>query len=169
MRVCGAEYSGPRRYHAHSKGTQEAHRAIRLARMNKREIGGMLQGHRLYDLIRRHTLASQMTDAQLEKATAAIDISGVKEQFVVDTEIITFKGFIKVCHKSNDEDENSQSGYTRLLSTLKEDDLLGCCEIISAERYSQNPVCYAEANLVEKLEELGIGQPSTYVPTISTI
>ena len=169
VKAYGAEYSKPRKYHTHSKGAQEAHEAIRPTYMSKHEIEGTSQERRLYDLIWKRTVASQMADAQLEKTTVTIDVSGVKEQFTANVEIITFEGFIKAYHESNDEDENNQDDYTHSLPALKEGDLLERREITSTERYSQSPIRYTEASLVKKLEELGIGRPSTYAPTISTI
>ena len=169
VKAYGAEYSKPRKYHTHSKGAQEAHEAIRPTYMSKHEIEGTSQERRLYDLIWKRTVASQMADAQLEKTTVTIDVSGVKEQFTANVEIITFEGFIKAYHESNDEDENNQDDHAHSLPALKEGDLLERREITSTERYSQSPIRYTEASLVKKLEELGIGRPSTYAPTISTI
>ncbi len=165
----GSEYSKPRHYQTRSKGAQEAHEAIRPTYMSQHEIEGTSQERRLYDLIWKRTAASQMADAQLEKTTVMINISGANEQFIANVEIVTFDGFLKVYRESTDEDEAGQDDFTHALPALKEGDTLERREITSTERYSQSPIRYTEASLVKKLEELGIGRPSTYAPTISTI
>lgn len=169
IKAYGAEYSKPRKYKTHSKGAQEAHEAIRPTYMSEHEIEGTAQERRLYDLIWKRTAASQMADAQVEKTTVTIDVSGVKEQFTANVEVITFDGFIKAYRESSDEDDNNQDDHSHTLPALKEGDSLERREITSTERYSQSPIRYTEASLVKKLEELGIGRPSTYAPTISTI
>ena len=164
----GEEYSKVRQYHTHSKGAQEAHEAIRPTYMNDTQIEGTVQEKRLYDLIWKRTAASQMADAQLEKTTVEIQVSNQPERFIANGEVITFDGFLKVYNISTDDDENNEEGADQL-PVLKEGDMLQRREIVSTERFSQGPVRYTEASLVHKLEELGIGRPSTYAPTISTI
>ena len=168
IRLYGKEYSKPRNYQTHSKGAQEAHEASRPTYMDKAEIEGTSQEKRLYDLIWKRTAASQMADAQIEKTTVNINISGCEEKFVANGEFIAFDGFIKVYRESTDEDENGEDAV-RTLPSLKEGDDLQRREITATERFSQGPIRYTEASLVRKLEELGIGRPSTYAPTISTI
>lgn len=169
IKAYGKEYSKPRKYQTHSKGAQEAHEAIRPTYMNQHEIEGTSQERRLYDLIWKRTAASQMADAQIEKTTVNIEVSGVTEQFVANVENIKFDGFIKAYRESSDEDETNQEDTSHTLPVLIEGDRLLRHEITSTERYSQSPIRYTEASLVKKLEELGIGRPSTYAPTISTI
>jgi DNA topoisomerase-1 len=168
IKLYGKEYSKPRNYQTHSKGAQEAHEAIRPTYMDKAEIEGTSQEKRLYDLIWKRTAASQMENAQIEKTTVNINISGCDEKFVANGEIIAFDGFIKVYRESTDEDENGEDAV-RTLPALKEGDNLQRREVTATERFSQGPIRYTEASLVRKLEELGIGRPSTYAPTISTI
>lgn len=169
IKAYGKEYSKPRKYQTHSKGAQEAHEAIRPTYMSQHEIEGTSQERRLYDLIWKRTAASQMADAQIEKTTVNIEVSGVTEQFVANVENIKFDGFIKAYRESSDEDETNQEDTSHTLPVLTEGDRLLRHEITSTERYSQSPIRYTEASLVKKLEELGIGRPSTYAPTISTI
>ena len=163
------EYSKPRNFTTHAKGAQEAHEAIRPTYMSETSIDGTQQEKRLYELIWKRTAASQMADAQIEKTTVNIDITGVDAKFVANGEVIVFDGFLKVYRESTDDDENSQDDFSHNLPALKEGDQLQRREIISTERFSQGPIRYTEASLVRKLEELGIGRPSTYAPTISTI
>ena len=184
-KLYGEKYSRPRNFHTHSKGAQEAHEAIRPTYMSKHEIEGSAQERRLYDLIWKRTAASQMADAELEKTTVEISIRGKeqgargmeqgsvgKEQgtgpFVASGEVVKFDGFLKVYRESTD-DEQSDSQETSLLPPMKEGDVLQRQEVTATERFSQGPIRYTEASLVHKLEELGIGRPSTYAPTISTI
>ena len=167
-KLYGAENSCPRNYHTHSKGAQEAHEAIRPTFMDATEIEGTMQERRLYNLIWKRTAASQMTDAEIEKTTVNINISGADEKFVANGEVVTFEGFLNVYRESNDDDDTNEEG-TRLLPVMTEGDKLQRREIISTERFTQGPSRYTEASLVHKLEELGIGRPSTYAPTISTI
>lgn len=169
IKAYGKEYSKPRKYQTHSKGAQEAHEAIRPTYMSQHEIEGTSQERRLYDLIWKRTAASQMADAQIEKTTVNIEVSGVTEQFVANVENIKFDGFIKAYRESSDEDETNQEDTSHTLPILTQGDRLLRHEITSTERYSQSPIRYTEASLVKKLEELGIGRPSTYAPTISTI
>ena len=163
----GEPYSRPRKYTTHSKGAQEAHEAIRPTYMSNPEIEGTAQEKRLYDLIWKRTAASQMADAKIEKTTVAINIDNTSEKFVANGEVVIFDGFMKVYHESND-DEGTQEEIN-MLPSLKEGIELQRREVISTERFSQGPFRYTEASLVHKLEELGIGRPSTYAPTISTI
>ena len=170
VKLWSEAYSKPRNFQTHSKGAQEAHEAIRPTYMSDSQIEGTQQEKRLYDLIWKRTAASQMTDAQIEKTTVTIDVSGANEKFVATGEVIVFDGFLKVYRESTDDDDaNNQEDSTHLLPVLKRGDELQRNEIISTERFSQGPARYTEASLVHKLEELGIGRPSTYAPTISTI
>ena len=164
----GEEYSKSRQYHTHSKGAQEAHEAIRPSYMNKSSIEGTQQEKRLYELIWKRTAASQMADAQIEKTVIDIDITGTSHKFIASGEIIQFDGFLKVYHESTDDDELINSEST-LLPKVNEGEALSRKEILATQRFSQGPSRYTEASLVHKLEELGIGRPSTYAPTISTI
>ena len=168
IRLYGQDYSKTRQYHTSSKGAQEAHEAIRPTYMDQSEIEGTAQEKRLYDLIWKRTIASQMVDAEIEKTTANISISGTDEQFIAQGEVVKFDGFIKVYRESS-EDEEQQEEFGHILPPLKKDQELTRREIIATERFSQGPQRYAEASLVHKMEELGIGRPSTYAPTISTI
>ena len=164
----GDKYSHTRNFQTHSKGAQEAHEAIRPTYLSEQTIEGTLQERRLYDLIWKRTVASQMAEAEIEKTTVTIDIDGQEEKFVANGEVVTFDGFLKVYHESTD-DEDQDSEDTNLLPTLVTGDVLERKSITSTEKYAQGPVRYTEASLVKKLEELGIGRPSTYAPTISTI
>lgn len=164
----GAEYSHTRNFHTHSKGAQEAHEAIRPTYISEQTIEGTVQERRLYDLIWKRTVASQMAESEIEKTVVTIDIDGQEEKFIADGEVITFDGFLKVYHESTD-DENQDNEGGNTLPALSAGDHLERKTITSTEKYSQGPVRYTEASLVKKLEELGIGRPSTYAPTISTI
>lgn len=164
----GAEYSHTRNFHTHSKGAQEAHEAIRPTYISEQTIDGTVQERRLYDLIWKRTVASQMAESEIEKTVVTIDIDGQEEKFIADGEVVTFDGFLKVYHESTD-DENQDNEGGNTLPALNAGDLLERKTITSTEKYSQGPVRYTEASLVKKLEELGIGRPSTYAPTISTI
>lgn len=164
----GAEYSHTRNFHTHSKGAQEAHEAIRPTYISEQTIEGTVQERRLYDLIWKRTVASQMAESEIEKTVVTIDIDGQEEKFIADGEVVTFDGFLKVYHESTD-DENQDNEGGNTLPVLNAGDLLERKTITSTEKYSQGPVRYTEASLVKKLEELGIGRPSTYAPTISTI
>lgn len=168
-RQYGGEYSKPRQYHVHSKGAQEAHEAIRPTYMNNTTVDGTMQERRLYDLIWKRTAACQMADALIEKTTATISVGGTEEKFVANGEVVKFDGFLKVYRESADDDDNRQEEGQHTLPELTEGSVLTRREITSTERYSQGPARYTEASLVHKLEELGIGRPSTYAPTISTI
>ncbi len=164
----GAEYSHTRNFHTHSKGAQEAHEAIRPTYISEQTIEGTVQERRLYDLLWKRTVASQMAESEIEKTVVTIDIDGQEEKFIADGEVVTFDGFLKVYHESTD-DENQDNEGSNTLPALSAGDLLERKTITSTEKYSQGPVRYTEASLVKKLEELGIGRPSTYAPTISTI
>ena len=168
VRLYGSEYSKTRQYHTSAKGAQEAHEAIRPTYMDQTEIEGTAQEKRLYELIWKRTIASQMADAEIEKTTVNINISGTNEQFVAQGEVVKFDGFIKVYRESQDDDEQ-QDEFGHILPPLKKGQELTRREISATERFSQGPQRYTEASLVHKMEELGIGRPSTYAPTISTI
>ncbi len=161
------KYLHIRQYNNKTKGAQEAHEAIRPTYISNHTIDGNRQEQRLYELIWKRTIASQMSDAEIEKTTATISISGRDELFVATGEVLKFDGFLKVYLESNDdENENEISG---ILPLIKAGDQPTYNNITATERYSQHPPRYTEASLVRKLEELGIGRPSTYAPTISTI
>ena len=168
VKTYGENYSKSRNYHTHSKGAQEAHEAIRPTFSDDHAQDMTSQERRLYDLIWKRTIASQMADAQIEKTTVTIDVEGVDEKFVATGEVVAFDGFLKVYRESTDDDDNTPEEIN-LLPALKVSDKLERREITSTERFSQSPFRYTEASLVHKLEELGIGRPSTYAPTISTI
>ncbi|MCC6599327.1 MAG: type I DNA topoisomerase [Crocinitomicaceae bacterium] len=164
----GGNYSKTRQYNTKSKGAQEAHEAIRPTEMSAREIEGERNEIRLYDLIWKRTLASQMADAEIEKTTVTIGISTLDEMLLAKGEVIRFDGFLKVYMESSDEDE-SEDGNSGMLPPLKVGQTLSLSEMTATQRFTQRPPRYSEAALVKKLEELGIGRPSTYAPTISTI
>ncbi len=164
----GEEYSNPRNFQTKAKGAQEAHEAIRPTYMSDMQIEGTSQEKRLYDLIWKRTAASQMAEAQIEKTTVTINISGATEKFVATGEVIVFDGFLKVYRESTDDEDNHTEGGGNL-PAMKQGDVLERREITSTERFSMSPARYTEASLVHKMEELGIGRPSTYAPTISTI
>lgn len=163
----GDKYLQIRNYKTKSKGAQEAHEAIRPTYMNKAEIKGNATEQKLYELIWKRTIASQMSDAQLEKTTIRIDPSNSDEVFAATGEVIKFDGFLKVYLESTDEEpEETESS---LLPKVKLNEPLTYKEIVASEKFTNHPPRYTEASLVKKLEELGIGRPSTYAPTISTI
>ena len=164
----GEKYYKFRQYHTKSKGAQEAHEAIRPTYIAKAEIDGTAQERKLYDLIRKRTIACQMADAELERTTISVDISGVKEKFVATGEVVVFDGFLQVYHESTEDDQEKEQGNT-LLPVVHLQDALQLKEATATERFSQRPARYTEATLVRRLEELGIGRPSTYAPTIQTI
>ena len=164
----GEKYSFTRNYHTSSKGAQEAHEAIRPTDMAAKSIEGTSQEKRLYELIWKRTLASQMADALIEKTTITINVDNAEEKFVANGEVVAFDGFLKVYRESTDDDENAEDA-THILPALKEGDELQRREIVATEKSSLAPARYTEASLVKKLEDLGIGRPSTYAPTISTI
>lgn len=159
----GENYVKVRKYHTKSKGAQEAHEAIRPTYIQNKDIEGTAQEKRLYSLIWKRTIASQMADAELEKTTVDISISNRKERFVAQGEIVKFDGFLNVYHIESEDDE------VGILPTINKGDALEREEITATQRFTQAPSRYSEASLVKKMEELGIGRPSTYAPTISTI
>ena len=168
VKTLGERYLHIRKYHTHTKGAQEAHEAIRPTYISHHEINASSQEKRLYELIWKRTIASQMSDAELEKTTATIAVSGRKEHFVAVGEVLKFDGFLKVYMESTD-DEGDAEGNDKMLPALAKGDVLTLSSVTATERFSQAPARYTEASLVRKLEELGIGRPSTYAPTISTI
>ncbi len=165
--MAGEKYVHIRKFTTKSKGAQEAHEAIRPSYMNAHTVEGTSQEKRLYELIWKRTIASQMADAELEKTSIYISISGAKHQFVASGEVIVFDGFLKVYLESTDDEPDTENDS--LLPKMNQGEKLLPIEIVAQERFSQKPPRYAEASLVRKLEELGIGRPSTYAPTISTI
>lgn len=164
----GNQYYQPRQYKNKNKGAQEAHEAIRPTYIDKTEVDGDRNEQRLYDLIWKRTIASQMSDAELEKTTAKVAISNTSEIFVAQGEVLKFDGFLKVYIESSD-DENTDDENTSILPPMKVGEKLSKQEITATQRFTHHPARYTEASLVKKLEELGIGRPSTYAPTISTI
>ena len=168
IKMMGEQYVHPRHFETKTKGAQEAHEAIRPTYMENQSIEGTSQEKRLYDLIWKRTIASQMADAELEKTTATISVSGSNDVFTAVGEVIKFDGFLRVYRESYD-DENEPEDESRLLPPLKKGQKLEHGPIVATERFTQRPPRYTEASLVRKLEELGIGRPSTYAPTISTI
>ena len=168
LELYGEKYYKFRQYHTKSKGAQEAHEAIRPTYIAKAEIDGTAQERKLYDLIRKRTIACQMADAELERTTISVDISGLKEKFVATGEVVVFDGFLQVYHESTDDDQEKEQGNT-LLPVVHLQDALQLKEATATERFTQRPARYTEATLVRRLEELGIGRPSTYAPTIQTI
>jgi DNA topoisomerase-1 len=162
----GAEYSFPRKFQTKSKGAQEAHEAIRPTDMTASTIDGDNNEKRLYELIWKRTLASQMADAQLERTTAHVNISTRSESLVAKGEVVKFDGFLKVYMESTDDEESDESG---VLPPLHEGQMLDLKSMIAQEKFTQKPARYSEASLVKKMEELGIGRPSTYASTINTI
>jgi len=163
----GEKYYQPRQYKNKSKGAQEAHEAIRPTYISVTEVDGERNEVRLYDLIWKRTIASQMSDAELEKTTAKITISTTTETFVAQGEVLKFDGFLKVYMESTDDEENEEN--SSMLPPMKVGDKLINQEISATQRFTHHPPRYTEASLVKKLEELGIGRPSTYAPTISTV
>lgn len=168
LETFGEKYYKFRQYHTKSKGAQEAHEAIRPTYIANTEISGTPQEKRLYELIRKRTIASQMADATLERTTISIGISDEKEKFVALGEVLTFDGFLQVYRESSD-DETEQAQENGLLPPVRLNDSLSLQQAVATERFSQRPPRYTEASLVRRLEELGIGRPSTYAPTIQTI
>ncbi|MCC6837386.1 MAG: type I DNA topoisomerase [Bacteroidia bacterium] len=172
----GANYLNIRQYKTKSKGAQEAHEAIRPTYIQNSTIEGDSADKRLYDLIWKRTIASQMSDAELEKTTAVITVSNASEKFVAQGEVLKFDGFLKVyLEGTDDEDEENQEARLNdsfgqgMLPPIKVGEKLNANEITATQRFTHHPARYTEASLVKKLEELGIGRPSTYAPTISTV
>ncbi len=162
----GGEYANPRKYQTKNKSAQEAHEAIRPTDFAVARTDGDSSEQKLYELIWKRTLASQMADAELERTVVRVAISNAEEVFVGHGELIKFDGFLKVYLEGTDEDEEEQKG---ILPMLKEGETLGYDNIKAIQRFTRPPARYTEASLVKKLEELGIGRPSTYAPTISTV
>lgn len=164
--MAGDRYVKIRKFTTTSKGAQEAHEAIRPTYMNAHTVSGTAQEQKLYELIWKRTIASQMADAELEKTSIMISNSKSQYKFVATGEVIIFDGFLKVYLESTDDEETEAAG---LLPQMKAGEELSASEITAQQRYTQRPARYGEASLVRKLEELGIGRPSTYAPTITTI
>ncbi|MDR1592853.1 MAG: type I DNA topoisomerase [Prevotellaceae bacterium] len=164
----GAKYSHVRQYKTKSKGAQEAHEAIRPTELEHATVSGTAQEKKLYDLIWKRTIASQMSEAALEKTVVTISVSDRDSKFLATGEILLFDGFLKVYIESSD-DESDDKDSEGLLPPLKENQKLVYDEISAVERFTQHSARYSEASLVKKMEELGIGRPSTYAPTVSTI
>lgn len=167
--LMGDEYHQRRTYHTHSKGAQEAHEAIRPTDMNRQTIEGDTREQRLYELIWKRTIACQMADAKLERTTVSIAVSETDEMFQATGEVVRFDGFLRVYRESQGDDENANADESKLLPPMNEGEALQRREVVAQQRFSQQPARYTEASLVHKMEELGIGRPSTYAPTISTI
>ncbi|MBO7470465.1 MAG: type I DNA topoisomerase [Bacteroidaceae bacterium] len=167
----GKEYVKTRQYHTSSKGAQEAHEAIRPTYMDQQQIEGNQQERRLYDLIWKRTIASQMADAELERTHVIINIDGKEETFLADGEVVKFDGFLRVYSDQSNELilENEDNENLSTLPVMNVGETLTRDQIVATQRFSQRPVRYNEASLVRKLEELGIGRPSTYATTITTI
>ncbi len=166
INLYGEDFAEKRVYSSKSKGAQEAHEAIRPSYMNNKTVDGDSSNQRLYDLIWKRTISSQMSDAQFDRTTVKISISNTTEQFFAKGEVITFEGFMKVYLEGKDDENEEQKG---MLPKLKLGEALELSEAIASEQFSRPPARYAEASLVKKMEELGIGRPSTYAATITTI
>jgi len=162
----GEEYVKIRRFKTKVKGAQEAHEAIRPTYLSTQEISGPAEQQRLYSLIWKRTIASQMSEAKLEKTTVSISTTGATDHFKADGEVVKFDGFLKVYLEGTDEENGEKHG---MLPEMNEGDNLFLKEMRARQRYTKHPARFTEASLVKKLEELGIGRPSTYAPTISTI
>ena len=163
----GEQYLHTRQYHTHSKGAQEAHEAIRPTYVDKQTIEGTAQEKRLYSLIWKRTLASQMADAEIEKTTVEIQPASRQEHFTATGEVVRFDGFLKVYLESTDDETDEQT--SGILPAMHEGETLSLTEMTATQRFTQQPPRYSEGSLVKKLEELGIGRPSTYATFISTI
>ncbi|MFA8298637.1 MAG: type I DNA topoisomerase [Hyphomicrobiales bacterium] len=163
----GQEYLKTRQYTTKAKGAQEAHEAIRPTYMNNMEVSGTTDEQKLYELIWKRTIASQMSDAQLEKTTITIEGNNIQQSFIAKGEVVVFDGFLKVYLESSDDESSEEK--KGILPKVDVSEKLGVNKIDATERFSLNPPRYTEASLVKKMEELGIGRPSTYAPTISTI
>ena len=165
----GSEYANPKKYTTKNKSAQEAHEAIRPTNLNVPSVEGDSAEERLYDLIWKRTIASQMANAQLEKTTATIDVSKEDLNFVAHGEVLKFDGFLKVYMESTDDDGSASDETSGILPPLSVGEELTSKEVQAVQRFTHHPARYTEASLVKKLEELGIGRPSTYAPTISTV
>lgn len=166
LKAYGEKYAKSRQFKGKSKGAQEAHEAIRPTNFQKHSISGDRDQQRLYELIWKRAIASQMSDAQLERTNVKIEADKHDNHFTANGEVLKFDGFLKVYLESSDEEDEEQSG---MLPALKANQPLNNEYITATERFTRPPYRYTEASLVKKLEELGIGRPSTYAPTISTI
>ncbi len=168
----GAQYAQARHYHTKAKGAQEAHEAIRPTYVGNTTIEGTPQERKLYDLIWRRAVASQMADAQIERTTAVISVSGSDHCFVANGEVVKFDGFLRLYKDTGGDDpaeKDNEAGEGRELPPLAAGETLEREEVTATQRFAQHPARYNEASLVKKLEELGIGRPSTYASTITTI
>ncbi len=165
--MAGEHYVQTRRFTTRSKGAQEAHEAIRPTYMDARTVSGTDNEKRLYELVWKRTIASQMADAKLEKTTLTIGVEGSKHRFVATGEVIVFDGFLRVYQESTDEAKEGEN--SSMLPAMEKGQSLEAEEIIARQHFTRHPPRYTEAGLVRKMEELGIGRPSTYAPTISTI
>jgi DNA topoisomerase-1 len=165
----GEEYVKIRHYKTNSKGAQEAHEAIRPTYMDQEMVDGSSQEKRLYELIWKRTIASQMADAELERTTVTISISNSPEKFLANGEVLIFDGFLKVYIESTDDETGNNGNGQVIIPPVKVNDALKMTSVVAQERFTQRPSRYTEASLVKRLEELGIGRPSTYAPTITTI
>lgn len=167
MNMAGESYVKVRQYQTKAKGAQEAHEAIRPTYISNHTIEGTAQEKRLYELIWKRTIASQMADAELEKTIITVDVSGEKRHFMAEGEVLKFDGFLKVYMESSDDDADQEEGA--LLPNLAVGAKLQCQSAQAVERFTQRPPRYTEASLVKKMEDLGIGRPSTYATTVTTI
>lgn len=167
MNMAGESYVKVRQYQTKAKGAQEAHEAIRPTYISNHTIEGTAQEKRLYELIWKRTVASQMADAELEKTIITVDVSGEKRHFMAEGEVLKFDGFLKVYMESSDDDADQEEGA--LLPNLAVGAKLQCQSAQAVERFTQRPPRYTEASLVKKMEDLGIGRPSTYATTVTTI
>jgi len=167
VNLYGADFSNPKKFATKNKSAQEAHEAIRPTEMTMQSVGGDSREQKLYELIWKRTIASQMTEAQLERTTAQVSVSGSTEVFVAKGEVLKFEGFLKVYLEGKDDEQDEES--KDMLPPLREGENPAMQRITAMQRFAQHPPRYAEASLVKKLEELGIGRPSTYAPTISTV
>jgi DNA topoisomerase I len=165
----GEKYVKIRKYQTTSKGAQEAHEAIRPTYMDNETINGTSQEQRLYDLIWKRTIASQMADAELEKTTVSIRVSNAKEKFTATGEVLIFDGFLKVYIESTDDENGNSNNGDIIIPPVKVNDKLELSSMVATLRFTQRPPRFTEASLVKRLEELGIGRPSTFAPTITTI
>ena len=168
LNTYGEKYYKFRQYHTKNKGAQEAHEAIRPTYIANAEIKGTEQEKRLYNLIRKRTIACQMADAELERTTISVSIGGMTERFVASGEVVVFDGFLQV-YKESTDDENENETENKLLPRVNLHEELRMQGIVATERFTQRPARYTEASLVRQLENLGIGRPSTYAPTIQTV
>ncbi|MDX8337685.1 type I DNA topoisomerase [Draconibacterium sp. IB214405] len=164
----GEKYVQIRKFKTKAKGAQEAHEAIRPTYMDNETVNGSAQEQRLYELIWKRTIASQMADAILERTNVTINVSNATEKFQATGEVIVFDGFLKVYIESTDDENTSGNGQT-LIPPVHVNDVLSMTSVVSTQRFSQRPARFTEASLVKRLEELGIGRPSTYAPTITTV